>query len=183
MEPSTNPICLRMDLFSTNFSVFIATSEPWPPGSTNCVGMSWKETDQSRSLERIRPPLCDTGAEILGHRSSFVCPWSFAARLVTCEPTLWESSGFKVCASDNVLIASDGSGGSRETPQFVRQVAFGAATSLQAPNDTSFKLLRTGFFGGQVPDRQTVRRDEQLSKSSAVSTRSRTSKSRMMRSM
>ena len=24
---------------------------------------------------------------------------------------MWESSGFKVCASDSVLIASDGSGG------------------------------------------------------------------------
>ena len=84
-------------------------------------GMSWKQTDQSRRHERIRPP-CDTGAEILGHRSSFVCTWSFAARLVTCERTRRmfggqnvESSGFQVCASDNVLIASDGSGGSRET--------------------------------------------------------------------
>ena len=28
--------------------------------------------------ERFRPP-CDTGAGILGHRSSFVCPWPFAA--------------------------------------------------------------------------------------------------------
>ena len=35
----------------------------------------------------------------------------------------------KGCASDNVLIASDGSGGSRETPKSVRQVAFGVAPS------------------------------------------------------
>ena len=43
----------------------------------------------------------------------------------------------------------------------MRQVAFGvAAFSLQPPSDTSFKLLRTGFLGGQVPARQTVPRAE-----------------------
>ena len=74
---------------------------------------------------------------------------------------MWESSGFKVCASDNVLVASDGSEGSRETPKSVRQVAFGVATfSLQPLSDTLFKLLRTGFLGGQVPGRQTVPRAE-----------------------
>ena len=47
---------------------------------------------------------------------------------------LSESSGFQKSASDNVLIASDGSGGSRETPKAVRQVAFGVATfSSQRP--------------------------------------------------
>ena len=40
--------------------------------------MSWKHTHDS-----IRP-LCGIGAGILGHRSSFVCSWSLAARLVTC---------------------------------------------------------------------------------------------------
>ena len=60
-----------------------------------------------------------------------------------------ESSGFKEFASDNVLVASDGPGGSREPPETVRQVAFGVATfSLQPLSDTSFKLLRTGFLGG-----------------------------------
>ena len=74
---------------------------------------------------------------------------------------MWESSGFKESASDNVLVASDGSGGSRETHKSVRRVAFGVATSsLQPPSDTSFKLLRTGFFGSQVPGRQTVPRAE-----------------------
>ena len=54
-----------------------------------------------------------------------------------------------------------GSGGSRETPNSVRQVAFGVATfPLQPQSDTSFKLLRTGFLGGQVPGRQTVPRAE-----------------------
>ena len=73
------------------------------------------------------------------------------------EVRMWGSSGFKESASDNVLIASDGSGGRRETPQSVRQVAFGVATfSLQPLSDTSFKLLLTGFLGRQVPGRQTV---------------------------
>ena len=88
--------------------------------------------------------------------------WSLASELAECsEVKMWESSGFKVCASDNVLIASDGSGGSRETPKSVRQVAFGVATfSLQPLIDTSFKLLRTGFLGGHVPGRQTVPKAE-----------------------
>ena len=36
-----------------------------------------------------------------------------------------ESSGFKESANDNVLVASDGSGGSRGTLHSVRQVTFG----------------------------------------------------------
>ena len=35
-EPSTNLTCLRMDKVPTNFSVFVVTREPWPPGNTNC---------------------------------------------------------------------------------------------------------------------------------------------------
>ena len=74
---------------------------------------------------------------------------------------MWESSGFDVFASDNVLIASDGSGGSRETPKSVRQVACGVATfSLQPLSYTSLKLLRTGFWGSQVPSKRTVPRAE-----------------------
>ena len=111
----------------------------------------------------IRPP-CSIGPTILGHRSSFVCSWPLAARLVTCVRArrmlgirMWESSGFQECVSDSVLIASDGSGGSREIPKSVRQVALEWPTfSLQPLSDTSFKLLRTGFLGGQVPGRQTV---------------------------
>ena len=113
--------------------------------------------------------------------------WLLASELAECsEVRMWESSGFKVCASDNVLIASDGSGGGRETPKSVRQVAFGVATfSLQPLSDTSFKLLRAGFLGGQVA-RQTDRWFQEPSfgepsKSSAVSTRSRTSRFRSMR--
>ena len=88
--------------------------------------------------------------------------WLPASELAECsEVRMWESSGFKECASDNVSIASDGSGGSRKTPKSVRQVAFGVATfSLQPLSDTSFNLLRTGFLGGRVPGRQTVPRAE-----------------------
>ena len=89
---------------------------------------------------------------------------------------MWESGGFWLGAGDNVLIGSDGSGGSREAPKSVRQVAFGVATfSLQPLSETSFKLLRTGFLGGQVPS------FGELPKPSAGSTRSRTSKFRLMR--
>ena len=74
--------------------------------------------------------------------------WLLASELAECsEVRMWESSGFKECASDNVLVASDGSRGIRETPKSVRQVAFGEATfSLQPQTDTSFKLQRTGFL-------------------------------------
>ena len=66
------------------------------------------------------------------------------------EVKMWESSGFNECANNNVLAASDGSGGSRNTPKNLRQVAFGVATfSLQILSDTSFKLQHTGFLGGR----------------------------------
>ena len=100
--------------------------------------------------------------QVLSARGLLPRGWLHASDLAECsEVNMWESSGFKESASDNVLIASDGSGGSRETPKSVRQVAFGVATfSLQPPSDTSFKLLRTGFLGGQVPGRQTDPRAE-----------------------
>ena len=41
---------------------------------------------------------------------------------------MWESSGFKECVSDNLLVASDGWGGSRDTPKTLTQVALGVAS-------------------------------------------------------
>ena len=78
------------------------------------------------------------------------------------EARTWESSGFNECAISNLLVASDGSGGSRDTPKSIRQFAFGVATfSLQFLFcGTSFELERIGFTGGQVPGRQTVPRAE-----------------------
>ena len=53
-----------------------------------------------------------------------------------------------------LLVASDGLGGSRDTPKTLRQVAFGVATfSMQILSDTSFKLQRIGFLGGQADRR------------------------------
>ena len=157
------------------------------------MGMSRKQTDQSHAHERIRPP-CDTGEGILGHRSSFVCPgllprdWLPASELAECsEVRMWESSGFKESASDTVLVASDGSGGSRETRKSVRQVACGVATfSLQPLSDTSFKLLRTGFLGGLRYQADRWFQEPscgELSRISAESTRSRMSKFRLMRNI
>ena len=103
----------------------------------------------------------DTG-QVLFARGLLPRDWLLVSELAECSDVrMWESSGFQKSASYNVLIASDGSGGSRETPKYVRQVAFGVATfSLQPLSDTSFKLLRAGFLGGQVPGRQTVPRAE-----------------------
>ena len=68
---------------------------------------------------------------------------------------------FSACAKNHVLFASDGSGGSRKTPQTLRQVAFGVATfDMHIGNDTSFTLQQTGYLGGQVPGKQTLPRAE-----------------------
>ena len=117
-----------------------------------------KESDH---LVTLAQKFWDTD-QVLFARGLYPCDWFPASELAECsEVRMWESSGFKECASDNVLVASDGSGGSRETPKSVRLVAFGVATfSLQPLSDTSFKLLRAGFLGGQVPGRQTVPRAE-----------------------
>ena len=150
-----------MDLFPTNFSVFVATRESWPPGSTNCGNVQETDLKEPDHLVTLAQEFWDTD-QVLFARGLLPRGWLLASELAECsEVRMWESSGFKVCVSDNVLIASDGSGGSRETPKSVRQVAFGVATfSLQPLSDTSFKLLRTGFLGGQVPGRQTIPRSE-----------------------
>ena len=74
---------------------------------------------------------------------------------------MWESHGFSECANSNVLVASDGTGGSRDTPTCLRKVALGVATfSLHVLSGTSFEVQRIGFWGGQVPGRHTVPRAE-----------------------
>ena len=60
-----------------------------------------------------------------------------------------------------MFVVSDGTGGSRETPKSLRQVAFGVATlSLHILSGSCFELQRLGFSGGQLPGRQTVPRAE-----------------------
>ena len=115
------------------------------------MGMSWEQTDQSRTHERVRP-LCDIGAGL------FACgllprDWLLASELTECSAV---SRSLPVTMSWLPLTDQEAVA---KTPQSVRQVAVGVATfSLQPLSDTSFKLLRTGFLGGQVPGRQTVPR-------------------------
>ena len=72
---------------------------------------------------------------------------------------MWEWNGSGASASSNLLVASNGSGGSRDTPKSLRKVAFGVATfSLHILSGSSFELQRVGFLGGQVRGRQTVPR-------------------------
>ena len=72
-------------------------------------------------------------------------------------PMFGNANGASECANSNVLVASDGTGGSRDTPKSLRKVAFGAATfALDALSGSSFEAQRIGFLGGQVPGRQTV---------------------------
>ena len=75
---------------------------------------------------------------------------------------MWESHGFNECANNNVLVASDGTGGSRDTPKCLRKVAFGVAFSLHVLSRTSFEVQRIGFLCGLVPGRHTVPRAERL---------------------
>ena len=128
------------------------------PGNKLINHTHMKESDHPVTLAH---KFWDTD-QVLFARGLLPRDWLPASELAECsEIRMWESSCFKVCASDNVLITSDGSRDSRETPKSVRQVAFGVATfSLQPLSDTSFKLLRTGFLGGHVPCRQTVARAE-----------------------
>ena len=150
---------LRMILFPINLSVCVASRGPWPPGNTNCGNVP--------THEGIRSP-CDICAGILGLGASFVCPrfflprdWSPANEFAEyIEARMCESSAFNECADNNLLAASDGSGGSRDTRQNLRQVAFGVATfSMQILSGTSF-VLCVGFLGDQVPSKQKVPRAE-----------------------
>ena len=76
-----------------------------------------------------------------------------ASELAECsEVRLWESSGFKECASDNVLVASDGSGGSRETPKSVREVAFGVTRGFWQTPDASDTQDGALFNKAQIID-------------------------------
>ena len=181
----------HVDLFPTNFSVFVATRELWPRGSTNygnvCPGNSlinhthMKDSDHLVTLAqefRDKDQVC---LLVVSCRAiGYLCVSSQNAQRSECGKAVGSK---RMPVTTYLLIASDGSGGSRETPKSVRQVAFGVATfSLQPLSDTSFKLLRTGFLGGQVPGKRFQEPSfGEVPKSSAGSTRSRTSKFRLMR--
>ena len=109
--------------------------------------------------------------QVLFARGLLPCDRLLASELAECsEVRMWESSDFKESASDNVLVASDGSGGSHETPKSVRQVAFGVILQVA----THWFLGRSGTrqtdgskcraMGGH-PDPQPSRRGSRISKS------------------
>ena len=54
---------------------------------------------------------------------------------------MWESSGFKESASDNVLVASDGSGGGRETPESVTRSIMHRGDLEQGPSGDLWSIL------------------------------------------
>ena len=87
------------------------------PGNRLINHTLMKESDH---LETLAQEFWDTD-QVLFARGLLPRDWLPASELAECsEVRMCDSSGFKGCASDNVLIVSDGSGGSRETPKSVR---------------------------------------------------------------
>ena len=109
---------------------------------------------RSRATQRSEPV-----SQVL-RASNWPRDWLPASELAECAETrMWEWNGSGASASSNLLVASNGPGGSRDTPKSLRKVAFGVATfSLHILSGSSFELQRVGFLGGQVRGRQTVPR-------------------------
>ena len=73
----------------------------------------------------------------------------------------WESKGFKDTINSTKFACSDGSGGPRDVPRTVTQVAFGAVSFDFVPTGPDdFELKQLACIGGQVPGRQTAPRAE-----------------------
>ena len=108
--------------------------------------------------------------------------WLPANELAECsEARMWESSGFKECASGNVLVASDDSRGIRDTSHLEWPPS---RCSHKVTHPSSCFVLVSG--GGRGCRCQADRRFQEpgygeLSRSSAESTRSRISQFRLMR--
>ena len=112
-------------------SVFLCALRPKDPGhqETRIVGMPRQQPDQPLAHPEIRPS-CEIGSAD------------------SAEVRMWESHGFSECANSNVLVASDGTGGSRDTPKCLRKVAFGVATySLHVLSRTTFEVQTHRFLG------------------------------------
>ena len=147
--------CVRCDLKAPA----TRKHEPW-----ECAGNTFinhTHMKESEYLTSVAQAFWDTD-QVLFARGLLPRDWLPASEFAKCnEVRMWESVDFDACAKNHVLIASDGSGGSRKTPQTLRQVAFGVATfDVQICSDTSFTLQHTGNSGGQLPGRQTVPRAE-----------------------
>ena len=104
-------VCVRCDqrAFATR------KHELWRcPGNSLSNHTHIKESDH---LVTLAQEFWDTD-QVLFARGLLPRDWLLAKELAECtEVRLWESSGFNECAINNVLVASDGSGGSRDTPQ------------------------------------------------------------------
>ena len=72
----------------------------------------------------------------------------------------WESGNFRKALDRAGMAHSDGSGGSKEIPQCIRKVAFGAVSFDIRHNGDDFSLEELACIGGEVPGRQTVPRAE-----------------------
>ena len=73
----------------------------------------------------------------------------------------WESANFQNALDRAGSAHSDGSGGSNDTPQCMRKVAFGAVSfDIRPDADKGFCLEELACIGGKVPDKQTVPRAE-----------------------
>ena len=109
--------------------------ELWECPSNNLINHTrMQESDHLVTLAR---KFWDTD-QVLFSRGLLPHDWLPASELADCkEARMWESSGFSDCTNSNLLIAFDGSGGSRDIPKSLRQVALGVATfSLQSLSDT-----------------------------------------------
>ena len=99
---------------------------------------------------------------------------------------MWESSSFNECAKNNLLVAFDESGGSRDTPKNLRQVTFEVATffmQILSGTLSSCDASTPWEARCQVDRRFHEPSFGEPSKFSAESTREQTFKFRLMRSM
>ena len=73
----------------------------------------------------------------------------------------WESSNFKESLDLSGRAYSDGSGGPKDVPRSITQVAFGATSfCFKQGVGTDYSLDKVACIGGQVPGKQTVPRAE-----------------------
>ena len=136
-----------------NFLVCGAIDEPHLPADGSireqflCV--------RSDYLVKLAREFCDTDRVLFAH-GLMPRDWLLVSELAECAETrMRESHGFSESAS-NVLVASDGSGGSRDTPKRLRQVAFERGHLLLANPQWLICRQRIGFLGGQMPGRQIL---------------------------
>ena len=189
VEPSTSPLSCGWFLSQ---SVFLRALRPEDLGhqETRIVGMFRQQLDQSHTHMKESDHFVTLAQEfwdsdqVLFALGLLPCDWLLVNEFAEClEARMWESSGVNECANNNLLVASDGSVGSRDTLKRLRQVASGVGTSsMQTLSGTSFVLQRIGILGARCQADGEPSFGEP-SKSPAESTESPTFKLRLMRSV